>query len=83
MTSTNNYHYIVVAYQFVKAGGVGLTLVVRTTLLVGMIEDVEVVVIRIVAVKGIGNEFQSDDFPTPVSPTRRTVYGTLAGSFVS
>ena len=36
LTSTNNYYCIVAACKFVKAGGVGPTLVVRTTLLVGV-----------------------------------------------
>ena len=42
LTSTNSYHYTAVACQFVKAGGVGPTLFMKTTLLVGMVEDVEV-----------------------------------------
>ena len=55
LTSTNTYYCIVVACKFVKAGGVGPTLVVRTTLFVG---GVEVVMTSIVAVKDIGNDFQ-------------------------
>jgi hypothetical protein len=54
----NTYHCAVLARKFVKPGGVGLALVVRTTLLVGMVENVEVVVIIVVASKDIGNEFE-------------------------
>ena len=36
LTSTNTYYCIVVACKFVKAGGVGPTLVVRTTSFVGV-----------------------------------------------
>ena len=52
------YHYAVLAREFVKLGRVGLALAVRTTLLVGVVEGVEVVVIDAVAMKGIGDELQ-------------------------
>ena len=44
--------------KFVNAGRVGPTLVVRTTLLVGVVQGMEVVVMEVVAVKDIGDEFQ-------------------------
>ena len=60
-TSTNasTYHYAVVARKFVNAGRCGLALAVRTTLLVGGLENVGVIVINIVAAKDIAEEFQS------------------------
>jgi len=54
-TSTNTYCYTVVTSKFVKVGRVGPTLVVRIILGVGRVEDVEVVMIHIVATQDIGN----------------------------
>ncbi len=56
--STGTYHYTIVARKFIQAGRVGLTLVVRTTLFIGTVEDTEVVVIGVIAGKDIGDEFQ-------------------------
>ena len=56
--NVNTYHYAVLARKLVKSGHVGLARVVRTTLLVCMVEDVEVVVINVVAGKHISDEFQ-------------------------
>ena len=56
--NTHTYHYAVLAPKLVKSGRVGLALVVMATLLVGMVENIEVVVINIVASKDIGDEFQ-------------------------
>ena len=56
--NVKTYHYAIVARQFVKAGRVRLALVVRMTLLVGMVEDVEVVPTNVVAGNDIGNEFE-------------------------
>lgn len=55
---TSTYHHTVSARNFVKAGRVGLSPIGRTALLVGVIEDVEDVVIRVVANKDIGDELQ-------------------------
>ena len=55
--NTGAYHFAVVARDFVKAGRVSLTLIIRTTLLIRGIEDVEIVVIN-VANEDIGNELQ-------------------------
>ena len=52
------YHYATPARYLVKSGRVGLALVVRTILLVGMVENIEVVAINVVASKDIGDEFQ-------------------------
>ena len=52
------YHYAVPARKFIQAGRVGLTLAVRTTLFIAAVEDIEVVVIDVIADKGIGDEFQ-------------------------
>ena len=51
------YHYAIFAGEFVKAGGVGLTLVDRSILLIAAVEDSKVVVINIIADKDIGEEF--------------------------
>jgi hypothetical protein len=60
ITSTNasTYHDAVAACKFVSACRVGLALIVRTTLLIGVVEDVEVVVINVVTDKDIGDKFQ-------------------------
>jgi hypothetical protein len=57
-SEADTYHYAILARQFVKAGRVGLALVVRTTSLVGTVENVEVVVINVVASKDIGDKFE-------------------------
>jgi hypothetical protein len=54
----DTYHSAVLARKFVKAGRVGLALVIRTTSLVGMIENIEVVAISVVASKDIGDTSQ-------------------------
>ena len=59
------HHYAVLACKFVKARRFGLALVVRTTLLVGAVYGVEVVVINVVAVKDIGNEFHDRGLSYP------------------
>ena len=58
-TSTNAaaYHYSVRARKFVEARRISLTLMIRTTLFVGVVEDLEVVVVNIVTREDIGNEF--------------------------
>ena len=56
--NVGTYHYAVVARQFVKASRIGLGVIVQTTVLVGAVEDFEVVVINILAGKDIANEFQ-------------------------
>jgi len=53
-----SYYYTVLTRKFVKAGRVCLALVVRTTLLVGMVESAEVAVIIVVGSKYIGDEFE-------------------------
>ena len=51
------YRYTILARKLVKPGRVGLAVVVGTTSLVGMVENVEVVVYNVVAFKDIGDEF--------------------------
>ena len=51
-----SYHYAVLTRKFIMAGAVGLTLIARTTFLVGVVEDIEVVVINVVASKNIADE---------------------------
>ena len=55
--STSTYHSAVLARKLIQAGRVGLTLVVRTTLFIGSVEDIEVVVINVVAREDIADEF--------------------------
>jgi hypothetical protein len=57
-TNAGTYHYAVIARKVVNVGGFGLALVTRTTLLVGGIENVKVVVINVVAAQYIGDELQ-------------------------
>ena len=58
LTTVITYHYAVLACTFVDVSRVGLALVGRTTLLVGGVKDVEVVVVNVVTSKDIGDEFQ-------------------------
>ena len=56
-TNVGTYRHAIVAPKFVKAGRVGLALVVGTTSLVGTVEYVEVIIIDVVSNKDIGDEF--------------------------
>ena len=56
--STRTYHYSVLARKFIQAERIGLTLVVRTTLLIGAVEDIEVEMVNAISGKDIGDEFQ-------------------------
>jgi len=56
--NTSTYHYSVLACEFVEVGRIGLALVVRTTLLVAMVKGVVIVVIDVVAMKDVSDEFQ-------------------------
>ena len=58
LRNVRTYHYAVVAREFVKAGRVGLRAITQIILLVGAVEDVEVVVIKSLSGKDIGDEFQ-------------------------
>jgi hypothetical protein len=55
--TADTYQYTVRTSKFVNAGRVGLTVAVRTTLLVAVVEDSEVVAINVLADKDIGDEF--------------------------
>lgn len=57
-TNTGTYYYAILARKFVQTRRVGLTLMTRTTLFVGVVEDLEVVLINVVAGEDIGDEFQ-------------------------
>ena len=54
-TDAGAYHYAVLARKFVHAGGVGLALVSRTTLLVCIVENVKVITISVISGKNIGD----------------------------
>ena len=56
--NTGTYHYAVLARKFVKTRRVGLTLMTRAALFVGVVEDLEVVLINVVAGEDIRDEFQ-------------------------
>jgi len=56
-TNVGTYRHAIVAREFVKAGRVGLALVLRTTSLVGTVEYVEVVNINVISNQDIGDEF--------------------------
>ena len=58
LLDVGTYHYAVVAREFVKAGRVSLRAITQIILLVGAVEDVEVVVINSLSGKDIGEEFQ-------------------------
>ena len=58
LTMASTYHYTVLACKFINASRVGLSLIIRSTLLVGGVKDVEIVVVNVVASKDIGDEFQ-------------------------
>ena len=52
------YQYTVVAHELVKMSRVGPGLITQITLLIGEVEDSEVVAVRSLAGKDIGDEFQ-------------------------
>ena len=52
------YHYAVVAHKFVQTSRVGLGLITQITLLIGEVEDSEVVVVHSLSGKDICDEFQ-------------------------
>jgi hypothetical protein len=56
-TNTGTYQYSILTCEFIHTGRVGLTLTSRTTLLVALVKDAEVVVIKWIADKDIGDEF--------------------------
>ena len=60
MKHIDAYHYAVFAAELIHSGGVGLTLILRcrTTLLIGAVEDLEVVVINVISDKSISDKFQ-------------------------
>ncbi len=53
-TKGDTYFYAILARKFVKPRRVGLALVVRTTLLVGTVENVKVAMVNVVTGKDIG-----------------------------
>ena len=59
-TKSSTYHHAVLARKLIKTNRVGSTLVVviRPTMFIGMVEDVEVVMIHVVTDKGVGDELQ-------------------------
>ena len=59
-------YYTGVVCKVASVGRVSVVLVVRTTSPIGLAKDVEVVVIRVVAVEHIANGVQEWGFPTPV-----------------
>ena len=56
LRNVGTYHNAVVARKFVKASRNGLRVIIQTIVLVGAVEDFEVVVINIIAGKDIGDE---------------------------
>ena len=56
--TVGTYRPAVFARKFVKANRGGTTLVVRTTLLIGIVENIEVITTNVVSGKDIGDEFQ-------------------------
>jgi hypothetical protein len=56
--SASTYHYAILARKLIQAGRGGLTLIVRTTLFIGVVENIEVAVINIISDKDIGDVFQ-------------------------
>jgi len=57
-TNAGTYHDAVLARVLVKVRRVGLALVIKATLLIGAVEDVEIAMINVVAGNDIGDEFQ-------------------------
>lgn len=56
--NAGTYHYPILAGQFVKVGCSCLALVGGTTLFVGMVEDIEIIVTDVIAGNDIGDKFQ-------------------------
>ena len=56
--NADTYHPAVLAREFVKADQIGPSLAGKLTMLVGVVKDVEVVVINVFPVKEVGEELQ-------------------------
>jgi hypothetical protein len=52
------YHYTILAGKFVKMGGVGLALIIRTGLFVGGVEGFKVIATHFIAGENVSDEFQ-------------------------
>ena len=70
-TNARTYHHAIFAPKFVKAGRVGLALVVGTTSFVGKVENIEVIMINVVASKDIGDEFHGSRFSDTSLPNKK------------
>ena len=57
MQNAGAHQYTIAALKLIKLGRVGLTLTGRTTLFVGVVKGLEVIVIYVLAAKNIGHEF--------------------------
>jgi len=58
LNNAGAHQYTIATFEFIELGRVGLTLTGRTALFVGVVKDLEVVVINAFAVKDVGDEFQ-------------------------
>ena len=54
LTNSGTYRYAVLARKFVNARGIGLTLVGRTALLVGMVKNIKVIMTSVISSQNIG-----------------------------
>ena len=56
-TDICTYQYAIITCKFINTGRVGLTLAARTSLLVLLVEDIEVIVTKGFTSEDIGDEF--------------------------
>ena len=61
-TTPGTYHYAALARKFVKVDRISLALISGITSFIGAGEDIEVIVINVVACKDICDEFQERGF---------------------
>jgi len=76
-SSVSTYHYTVVAFKFVKAGGVSLTLFLGTILLIVAVEGLKAIMINIVADEDVAEEFQERGFADTSLSNQKDGVGSL------
>lgn len=70
-TMANTYYYAILAFKLVKARRVGLALVARTASLVGMVENVRVAIINVIAGKDISYKLKDRRFSNTSFPNKK------------
>lgn len=65
------YHYVIFAREYVKSGRLSPALCVGTTMLIGIVKDVELIVINVVADNDISDEFDDRGLSSASLPEKK------------